>query len=259
MNNIDLFSGIGAWRHAGNIVSILFDYLSLYYIPTVSVEIDDFVNNIREAKFSTVVYRDIRDYDLVLSDLNFLYMSFPCHGTSQRGKREGLANVNSSLFWEGLRIVKISKPRFIIIEQPQGIVSNGLDVIVKEVENIGYKTAVVMLSARAFGLPQRRNRVFIIASDSYDLQRIVYSQSGWTDSFRATFETVRSYALRSQVESGFCEKVNGVYRLSKDYCADCGVENYEGRYLEINAYARSIVPYCAAVPLAFLVGLDDCI
>lgn len=258
INNLDLFAGIGAWHHAGNIVSKVFNYLPPNFLPTISVEINEFVNEIRNKKFTTIGYKDVRDFNIKVENLRFLYMSFPCNGTSQRGKREGLLNKHSSLFWEGLRIVQQSKPKFILIEQPEGIIHNGLVTVVSEIEQLGYKTAVIVLSARAFGLPQRRNRVFVIASDSHDLQHSVYSKQGWSNRFRETFETVRTYALETQIKSGFCEKVNGIYSLRSDYCHDAGIENYKGRHLEINSYAMSIVPYCAAVPIAFLEGINDC-
>ena len=258
INNLDLFSGIGAWHHAGNIVSDLFGYSSSNFLPTISVENNEFVNEIRNKKFTTIGHKDVRDFDLTVNNLRFLYMSFPCNGTSQRGKREGLLNKHSSLFWEGLRIIKQNKPKFILIEQPEGIIHNGIETVVSEVEKVGYFTAVIVLSARAFGLPQRRNRVFIIASDSHDLQHCIYSQQSWSNRFRATFETIRNHSIASQIKSGFCEKVNGIYSLRSDYCHDAGIENYKGRHLEINSYAMSIVPYCAAVPIAFLEGIDDC-
>lgn len=173
------------------------------------------------------------------------------------GKREGLANSNSALFWEGLRIIRQNKPRYIIIEQPEGIIHNGLDTVITELELLGYNTAVVMLSARAFYLPHRRNRVFIIASDTYNLCTRIYGKQGWTDYFRETFESVRDYALRIQIESGICRQNDGNIYLADDYCHNVAIKNYPNRNMVINALARSIVPYCAAVPIAFLMKLHN--
>ena len=257
MDNLDLFAGIGAWHRASIIVNQVFGYQLDQYAPTISVEIDDLVNEIRLSTFLTDTYKDVKEFDLIIDNLNFLYFSFPCHGTSSMGKREGLANTNSALFWEGLRIVKLNKPRYIIIEQPEGIIHNGLDRIIAELRLLGYYTSVIMLSARAFYLPHRRNRVFILASNSYYLCDRIYGKQGWTDDFRETFEAVRDYALRSQIESGFCSQNDGNIYLNRDYCHDVATRNYPNRNMIINALARSIVPYCAAVPIAWLMRMND--
>lgn len=255
-NNIDLFAGIGAWNKACLIVNQIFGYRLEEYAPTVSVEIDEFVNSIRELSYQTKLYTDVKTFYDNVSCVNFLYMSFPCHGTSSMGKQSGLANINSSLFWEGMRIIESNKPRFVIIEQPEGIIKNGLTEVIQSLEKSGYNTAVIMLSARAFYLPHRRNRVFIIASDTYNLSNRTYRESGWTNELRETFEAVRDYSLRIQIESGFCEQNDGNCYLSNDYCHDVAIKNYPNRYLVINALARSIVPYCAAVPIAFLLKVS---
>lgn len=257
INNLDLFAGIGAWHRASVIVNQTFGYQLEKYAPTISVEIDDLVNQIRLSRFITTTYKDIKEFDLAVEDLNFLYMSFPCHGTSSMGRRQGLANINSALFWEGIRVVRTNKPRFVIIEQPEGVIHNGLNEIITELERLQYRTSVIMLSARAFYLPHRRNRVFIIASDTYNLCDRVYGEQGWSNNFRETFEEIRNHSLRSQIESGFCRQDNGNCYLETDYCHDVAIKNYPNRNLIINALARSIVPYCAAVPIAFLMRMND--
>lgn len=257
INNLDLFAGIGAWHRASIIVNEVFGYHLDQFSPTISVEIDDLVNEIRLSTFLTDTYKDVREFDLTVENLNFLYFSFPCHGTSSMGKRAGLSNINSALFWEGLRIIKQNKPRYIIIEQPEGIIHNGLETVIRELELLRYNTTVVMLSARAFYLPHRRNRVFIIATDSYNLRDRTYGEQGWSNNFRETFEAIRDYSLRSQIESGFCSQNDGNIHLNRDYCHDVAINNYPNRNMIINALARSIVPYCAAVPIAWLIRNND--
>lgn len=257
INNLDLFAGIGAWHRASIIVNEVFGYQLDRYVPTISVEIDDLVNEIRLSSFLTETHKDVKEFDLTIDYLNFLYMSFPCHGTSSMGKREGLNNINSALFWEGLRIIKLNMPRYIIIEQPEGIINNGLSDIISELEILRYRTAVIILSARAFYLPHRRNRVFVVASDTYNLCNRIYRESGWSDYFRETFEGVRNHSLRVQIESGICCENDGNIYLAPDYCHNVSIKNYSNRNMIINALARSIVPYCAAVPIAFLMKVHN--
>lgn len=211
ISNVDLFAGIGAWHRASMIVNQVFAYNLEFYAPTISVEIDDLVNEIRLSNFLTKTYKDVKLFHEKVENLNFLYMSFPCHGTSAMGKREGLTNINSALFWEGLRIVSENKPRFVIVEQPEGVINNGLQTIIQQLELLQYRTAVIVLSARAFYLPHRRNRVFILASDTYDLSTRIYWQSGWSNDFRETFEAVGAYSRQIQIESGFCIEMMGIF------------------------------------------------
>lgn len=257
MHNIDLFAGIGTWHRAAMIVNQVFGYNLEFYVPTISVEIDDLVNEIRLSSFFTESYKDVSTFYQMVNDVNFLYMSFPCHGTSAMGKREGLANINSALFWEGLRIIKLNKPNFVIVEQPEGVIKNGLETILQQLEFLEYRTAVIMLSARAFFLPHRRNRVFILASNTYNLCNRIYWESGWSNDFRETFEAVRTYSRRIQIESGFCCENDGRIILERGYCHDVAVKNFKNRNMVINALARSIVPYCAAVPIAFLMKVQN--
>lgn len=256
INNVDLFAGIGAWHRAAMIVNQVFDFNLASYVPTISVEIDSLVNEIRLSNFLTESYEDVKLFRKKVESLNFLYMSFPCHGTSAMGKREGLNNVNSALFWEGLRIVSHNKPRFVIIEQPEGVIHNGLFDIISELESLQYRTAVIMLSARAFYLPHRRNRVFILASDTYNLCNRIYRESRWSNDFRETFEAIRTYSRQVQIKSGFCRENDGNIILERGYCHDVAIKNYPNRNMVINALARSIVPYCAAVPIAFLMRIE---
>lgn len=257
ISNVDLFAGIGAWHRASMIVNQVFGYNLEFYAPTISVEIDDLVNEIRLSNFLTETYKDVVLFHQKVENLNFLYMSFPCHGTSAMGKREGLANVNSALFWEGLRIVRENKPRFVVVEQPEGVIHNGLNTIIEQLELLQYRTAVVMLSARTFYLPHRRNRVFVLASDTYNLCDRIYCKSRWSNDFRETFEAIRTYSRQVQIKSGFCCENDGNIVLARGYCHDVAIKNYPNRNMIINALARSIVPYCAAVPIAFLMRIKE--
>jgi DNA (cytosine-5)-methyltransferase 1 len=93
---------------------------------------------------------------------------FPCQDLSVAGKRAGFAGKRSSLAFTFLDLVERYRPRWIVLENVPGLFSsnNGADFgrLLYEMEQIGYSVAWRTLDARYFGVPQRRRRVFIVAS-----------------------------------------------------------------------------------------------
>ena len=106
---------------------------------------------------------DVPDADLYCG-------GFPCQDVSlaNQGKRKGLKGKRSGLFFEFARIIRQRKPTWVVIENVTGLLNsrNGNDfrVVVETLDEIGYGVAWRVLDAKYFGTPQRRRRVFIIAS-----------------------------------------------------------------------------------------------
>lgn len=95
---------------------------------------------------------------------------FPCQDVSlaNNGKREGLKGKRSGLFYQFADLVKQRFPKWIILENVPGLLNsqNGEDfrVIIQTLDEFGYGVAWRILDAKFFGTPQRRRRVFIVAS-----------------------------------------------------------------------------------------------
>jgi DNA (cytosine-5)-methyltransferase 1 len=87
---------------------------------------------------------------------------------SVAGKRAGLAGKRSGLFWEICRIIDETRSQTVILENVFGLLSsnNGRDmaVVLEALVKRGYRVAWRVLDAQYFGIPQRRRRVFIVAS-----------------------------------------------------------------------------------------------
>jgi DNA (cytosine-5)-methyltransferase 1 len=90
----------------------------------------------------------------------------PCQGFSVAGRRRGLEDARSHLFWEVIRICSALSPRWILIENVTGLLSsNGgrdMGAILGALEDLGYGWTYRVLDAQFFGVPQRRRRVFIV-------------------------------------------------------------------------------------------------
>jgi DNA-cytosine methyltransferase len=102
---------------------------------------------------------------------------FPCQDLSVAGKRAGFSGSRSSLAFTFLDLVERFHPRWIVLENVPGLFTSngGRDFLrlLSEVDELGYGVSWRTLDARYFGVPQRRRRVFIVASLGDDSAREV--------------------------------------------------------------------------------------
>lgn len=101
-------------------------------------------------------------------ETGILTAGWPCQGNSVAGLRGGMDDPRSGLWWEVVRILRATRPRWFLGENVPGLLSinGGRDfAYVKEsLERLGYGLAWRVLDAQYFGVPQRRKRVFLVAS-----------------------------------------------------------------------------------------------
>lgn len=90
----------------------------------------------------------------------------PCQAWSEGGKQLGFEDPRGQLFLEYVRIVKLKKPKFFVIENVQGILEDkhkqSLAFIIKSLQSIGYSIKYKLLNAADFRIPQDRFRVFFV-------------------------------------------------------------------------------------------------
>ncbi len=103
-----------------------------------------------------------------LAPVDLICGGFPCQDVSVAGRREGLAGEQSGLWFEFRRIIAELGPQWVVIENVPGLLSStgGRDMgaIVGGLGELGYWWAYRVLDAQFWGVPQRRRRVFIVAS-----------------------------------------------------------------------------------------------
>lgn len=108
----------------------------------------------------------------VLKDFNLMTWGFPCQSISTSGKQEGFIDKNgnktrSGMYFEGIRILRYKKPAISIIENVKNLVGKKFkkefEMILKDLEDAGYNSYWKVLNAKHFGIPQSRERVFIIS------------------------------------------------------------------------------------------------
>jgi len=131
-------------------------------------EINKYADQIYKSKFPQHKnYGDITKIKAKeLPDFDLLVGGFPCQAFSIAGKRGGFKDTRGTLFFDVARILKEKKPRNVILENVKGLLShdNGrtFKTIINTLAELGYCVEWQVLNAKNFGVPQNRERVFIV-------------------------------------------------------------------------------------------------
>jgi DNA (cytosine-5)-methyltransferase 1 len=101
-----------------------------------------------------------------LPDFDLLVGGFPCQAFSIAGKRKGFKDTRGTLFFDIARILRSKKPRLFVLENVKGLLShdsgNTFKTIISTLAKLGYDIQWQVLNSKNFGVPQNRERVFII-------------------------------------------------------------------------------------------------
>ena len=102
------------------------------------------------------------------SNFDVLLGGFPCQGFSVANKKRSVKDERNFLYLEMKRIIEDKKPKFFVAENVKGILSLGkgavMEMIINDFRKIGYKVDYRLLTASDYGIPQHRQRVFIIGN-----------------------------------------------------------------------------------------------
>lgn len=131
-------------------------------------EIDKYACQIYEKRFPNHKnYGDITKIDeRKLPDFDLLVGGFPCQSFSIAGKRGGFSDTRGTLFFDLARILKAKRPRLFIFENVKGLLSHDegrtFATIISTLDELGYDLQWQVLNSKHFGVPQNRERVFIV-------------------------------------------------------------------------------------------------
>lgn len=206
INYIDLCCGIGGFR----------------------VALENFQKKNTNFKFKCVLSADIKDDAIKTYNLNFnennkktdilnineienfqlLCAGFPCQPFSSAGNKQGFEDDRGGIIFKIIDICKKYRPSFVILENVSNLIilENGkpLKRICDEFTNIGYFVSYKKLSATDFGVPQNRERVFIVCSleNNIDLDKIDYVNP--TNKLNSIIDYTAKY---SDIEPQFANKI----------------------------------------------------
>lgn len=161
---VDIFSGAGGMSVGASMACI---------DVVVAVEYDKHAAATFKANHpkAEIIQKDIREVSLIDKYKNpfLLFGGPPCQGFSTSNtKTRNAKNANNSLFWEYIRQVKELTPNWFVFENVEGITSFEKGTVVnklkKEFKKLGYETEWDVLVASDYGVPQNRNRFFMIGN-----------------------------------------------------------------------------------------------
>ena len=168
---LSLFSGIGAFERACCRIGLdweLVNYCEIDRWASLSYSMVNQCNeslNLRDVRAVTAETVRDRQVDLIT-------YGFPCQDISIAGKQQGFVNdsgesTRSGLFFEALRIIKELRPRYAIAENVKALTSakfkNEFATVLSSLEEAGYNNYWRVLNAKDYGIPQNRERVFIVS------------------------------------------------------------------------------------------------
>ena len=131
-------------------------------------EIDKYAVKIYQHHFPTHHnYGDITKInEKELPDFNLLVGGFPCQSFSIAGKRGGFEDTRGTMFFELARIIREKQPRLLLLENVKGLLSHDKGktfyTIISTLDELGYDCQWQVLNSKNHGVPQNRERVFII-------------------------------------------------------------------------------------------------
>ena len=141
-------------------------------------ELEEGARAVLDARFPDVpLHDDVRTLGDLPEGTDLLVGGFPCQDLSQAGKTRGISGAQSGLVGEVFRLVERRRVPWLLLENVPFMLQLGrgeaLEVIVSMLEHFGYRWAYRVVDSRAFGLPQRRQRVLMLASREHDPRRVL--------------------------------------------------------------------------------------
>ena len=224
MKHLELFAGIGGFRKAFDIFG---EDLKIPIQCIGYSELDIYANKTYTANYNTeneTVLGDIVEFTSNkrnienLADFDILTGGFPCQSFSMMGKQKGFEDVRGNVFFNIIEILKVKKPKFILLENVKNIVThdkgNTIKVIEEEIRKVGYKNVFYnIFNTQNFGLAQKRNRVFIFATTEDLPKDFIFNEKVVIENFKSI---KKSSLLKQKTTLDVLEKeVEEKYYLSE--------------------------------------------
>ena len=158
----DLFGGVGGFRlgieRAINSSCVFYSEIDKFAVQTYN---KNFKENHKPTDITKIRAENIPDFDILCG-------GFPCQAFSIAGKRRGFQDTRGTLFFEIARIIKAKKPKLVFLENVKGLLNHEkgqtFSIIIQTISELGYDVQWMVLNSKFFGVPQNRERVFIIGS-----------------------------------------------------------------------------------------------
>ena len=245
---LELFGGIGAIRKA-------FINLKIPYEVVDYVEIDKACVKSYNALYGEdYKTKSVVGYKAPNEKIDLIMHGSPCQDFSRIGKKQGGAKnsgTRSSLLFETIRIIKEmkEKPKWIIWENVKGVLDRNMRdsffIYLKELENLGYESKYEILNAMDFGIPQKRERIFVVSylgSNNFSFNKL---------------ERKETRPLSEFLENDVSE----LYTMTQPYMLkflNKGIDNsFRGRLKVIKAFSYTISTKQMRVPNSGIIDIGN--
>ena len=155
---LDTFAGIGGFSYAA-------EKLVGGFETTQFVEIDPYCQKVLKKHWPHVpIHDDIKTFTARPFQWDVICGGFPCQDISVAGLQKGITKeTRSGLFYELVRIIRMVRPKYVILENVAAITNRGLDIVLGELSEAGYSCEWAVISASSLGACHRRSRWWLVA------------------------------------------------------------------------------------------------
>lgn len=240
---LDTFSGIGGFSFAA-------ERLVGGFQTTQFVEWDPYCQRILKQHWPHVqIHGDIQTFFPSPLSADVICGGFPCQDISLAGRQAGITQgTRSGLFYELIRVIRLVRPKYIVLENVAAIVANGLDIVLSQLAEAGYDCEWACIRASDLGACHRRDRWWLVA----------YTNGTRPQRLRRKGE-LSEIGTKITTSWNSCHSMlNSTWRsyLSKPllFRGDDGLSNRVDR---IRALGNSVVPQVAAIPLQRIITLEN--
>ena len=222
---LDTFSGIGGFSYAA-------EKLVGGFETTQFVENDSYCQKVLNKHWPKVpIHDDIRTFTAEPFQYDVVCGGFPCQDISTAGRGKGITEeTRSGLFFELMRVIRMVRPKYVVMENVAAILNNGLDIVLAELSQSGFDAEWAIIPASSVGACHKRSRWWLVAypndngSSSAEKCRLDDKASNTTQKRKVKF---------SQLEGG-SKPSNSVSIQSSSEFTNSHSQGVERRQLTIN-------------------------
>ena len=158
MKLLDTFAGIGGFSYAA-------EKLVGGFETTQFIEINPYCQKVLNKHWSHVpIHDDITTFTAKPGEFDIITGGFPCQDISVAGLQKGITKeTRSGLFYELIRVIRMVRPKYVVLENVAAILNRGLDIVLRELSEAGYDAEWAVISASSLGACHQRSRWWLVA------------------------------------------------------------------------------------------------
>ncbi len=259
MKILDTFAGIGGFSYAA-------EQLVGGFTTTQFIEINPYCQKILKKHWPHVpIHDDIKTFTAKSGEFDIITGGFPCQDISVAGLQAGITKeTRSGLFFELMRVIRMVRPKYIVLENVAAILNRGLDIVLRELSQAGYDAEWAVISASSVGACHQRSRWWLVAyPSSFSRKQKSKIQTRRNTIIRSSITNSNSKGMERRIEpiNQEMQKTRLTWQSDtphlspewRSYVSEPVLrrrnDGLRSRMDRLKALGNSIVPQVAAIPL----------